>query len=322
MQPPSDQQQWITVEGAAGPGVGRHIVLISGDEEYRSEQALPMLAEVLARHHGFTCTVLFAIDPETGLVDPNVQTNLPGLHLLAAADMVVLFVRFRELPDADMTHFVDYVFGGKPLLGIRTSTHAFHYKRDPASPYAKYSCGNKSDEYFGGFGRQVLGEKWAGHHGHHRFESTLAEPNPEARDHPILRGVGNAWGPSDVYVANPPGDVKVIMDGHVLVGMNPTDPKKPETPTMPLAWIREPNPQTGTGRVMCSTMGAATDLRDASLRRLLINGIYWCMRMESDISADRSVDPVGAYEPSDFGLVKESAGKPPRAFFSLTDEPE
>ncbi len=322
MQQPSSTDPWITVRGDAGPGVGRHIVLISGDEEYRSEQALPMLAQVLAKHHGFTCTVLFAIDPQTGLVDPNVQTNIPGMHLLHAADMAVLFVRFRELPDADMKHFVDYVFSGKPLLGIRTSTHAFHYKRNPTSPYAKHSCDNKTDAYFGGFGRQVLGEKWAGHHGHHRFESTLALPNPGASGHPILRGVDRAWGPSDVYTANPPADVNVIMDGHVLVGMNPTDPKKPDTPTMPLVWTRDPNPATGTGRIICSTMGAATDLCDASLRRLLINGIYWCMGMESDISIERSVDPVGPYEPSDFGLVKDSTGKPPSAFFNLSTELE
>ena len=71
--------QWVTYEGKSGPGKGKHIVLISGDEEYRSEEALPMMAKLLAEHHGFKCTVLFPIDPATGIVDPNNQTNISGL---------------------------------------------------------------------------------------------------------------------------------------------------------------------------------------------------------------------------------------------------
>ena len=70
-------KQWVTIEGSDGPGKGKHVVFISGDEEYRSEEALPMLAEVMATH-GFKCTVLFAIDPETGDVAPDCQTNIPG----------------------------------------------------------------------------------------------------------------------------------------------------------------------------------------------------------------------------------------------------
>ncbi len=305
---------WITLEGASGPGQGRHVVLISGDEEYRSEQALPMLAQILSRHHGFRCTTLFAIDPRTGLVNPNILTNCPGLHQLETADMVVLFVRFREWPDADMKRFIDYVFAGKALLGIRTSTHAFWYQKNRQSPYAKFSSDNKG-EYLGGFGRQVLGEKWSGHHGRHRVESTLAVPRATMVDHPILRGVGRAWGPSDVYVAQPPGDARVLMDGHVLEGMNSDDPARPWTPTMPIAWIREPDVTRGTGRVMCSTMGAATDLRDASLRRLLVNGVYWGAGIEDQIAADSCVDPVGQYAPTDYGTIKDWVGKPARSYF-------
>ena len=311
----NEPEQWITLEGKAGPGKGKHVVLISGDEEYRSEQALPMLAQILATHHGFTCTTLFAIDPATGMVNPNVLTNIPGMGHLQSADMAVLFIRFRELPDDQMKYLVDYVFSGGSLLGIRTTTHGFWYQHHRDSPYAKFSCNNKSDEYFGGFGRQVLGEKWAGHHGHHAYESTLAKPRAAMADHPILRGVGPAWGPSDVYVAHPPDDVQVLMDGHVLVGMNPNDPVKPHTPTMPLAWIRKPNPQTGTGRVMCSTMGAAIDLADASLRRLLINGVYWGARLEEAIAPGHCVEPLGSCSPSSFGTIRDWTGRPPRDYF-------
>src|SRR4249920_2201551 len=66
------QDEWIVLPGGEGPGKGKSIVLVSGDEEYRSEEALPQLARILAKHHGFTCTVLFAIDKETGEIDPEV----------------------------------------------------------------------------------------------------------------------------------------------------------------------------------------------------------------------------------------------------------
>lgn len=310
----SEAKEWITVEGCDGPGKGKHIVFLTGDEEYRSEEALSMLAEVMAKHHGFKCTVLFAIDPETGLVSPNVQTNIPGMHNIATADMVVMLIRFRELPDADMKYFVDYVFSGKPVLALRTSTHAFQYQWNLNSPYAKYDCENK--EYDGGFGRQVLGEKWVAHYGDHGHEATRGVPNPAMAGHPILKGVEPIWCPTDVYEVHPPGDVEVLVDGHVLTGMDPADQVKPGMPPLPVAWIRQPNSEKGTGRIFCSTMGAAIDLKDRSLRRLIVNGIYWCMGMESDIALDRSVDPVGPYAPSYYGFTTESTGKKPEEFFS------
>jgi len=97
-------QPWVVYPGREGPGKGKHIVLISGDEEYRSEEALPMLARILATHHGFKCTVLFAVDPKTGVIDPECQTNIPGLEQLQSADLMVLFTRFRELPTRKQTN--------------------------------------------------------------------------------------------------------------------------------------------------------------------------------------------------------------------------
>src|SRR5579885_2179796 len=148
---------WITIEGGDGPGKGKHVVLVSGDEEYRSEETLPQLAKILAKHHGFTCTVLFAIDPKDGCVDPNVTTNIPGLEKLKTADLMVIFTRFRDLPDDQMRHVVEYVESGKPVVGLRTATHAFKL----SSPtYKKYTWDSKFPGYEGGFGRQVLGETW------------------------------------------------------------------------------------------------------------------------------------------------------------------
>src|SRR5262249_22744906 len=133
---------------------------ISGDEEYRSEETLPQLAKILSRKHGFTCTVLFAIDPADGTINPNKTDNVPGLEALDSADLMVIFTRFRDLPDDQMKHVEAYLKAGKPVIGLRTSTHAFNIKRD--GPYKAYSFNSKTWE--GGFGRQVLGETWVNHH--------------------------------------------------------------------------------------------------------------------------------------------------------------
>src|SRR2546423_3964388 len=93
---------WVVSEGTEGPGKGKHIVLVSGDEEYRSEEALPQLAKILAKHHGFKCTVLFAINPDDGTIDPKNTHNIPGLEALDHADLMVIFTRFRDLPDEQM----------------------------------------------------------------------------------------------------------------------------------------------------------------------------------------------------------------------------
>src|SRR5437879_13124588 len=87
---------WLVIAGGDGSGQGKHLVLISGDEEYRSEEMLPQLAKILARHHGFKCTVLFAIDPADGTINPNRNDNIPGLEALDSADLMVLFTRFRD----------------------------------------------------------------------------------------------------------------------------------------------------------------------------------------------------------------------------------
>ena len=100
-----EKVRWVTYKGHDGPGQGKHIVLISGDEEYRSEEAFPMLGKLLAQRHGFTCTVLFSQNPETTEIDPDNQTNIPGMHNLEGADLVILGLRFRELPDKDMKYF-------------------------------------------------------------------------------------------------------------------------------------------------------------------------------------------------------------------------
>ena len=152
--------QWVVYQGNEGPGKGKHIVFISGDEEYRSEEGLPMMAKILAERHGFKCTVLFALDPNTTNINPDNQTNIPGLEHLKTADLMVMLLRFRELPDEQMKHIIDYTNAGKPIVALRTSTHAFSYSRNKENQYAKYSYNSKVKGWEGGYGKQVFGETW------------------------------------------------------------------------------------------------------------------------------------------------------------------
>jgi putative membrane-bound dehydrogenase-like protein len=292
---------YVVYDGKAGPGLGKHIVLISGDEEYRSEEGLPQLAKILAQRHGFKCTVLFAINPTNGTIDPNVQTNLPGAEALDSADAIVMLTRFRHWPDSQMKHFVDAYLAGKPIIALRTSTHGFGYGNEQ-SAYAKFSWDSK--EWPGGFGRQVLGETWVSHHGEHKKEATRGIIEPSAKDDPILRGVADLFGKADVYTANPPPDVKILVRGQVLSGMNPGDAPvvgQKNEPMQPVVWTRVRVNEAGkSNKILCTTMGAATDLENEGLRRLLVNAVYWAVGLE--VPEKASVNIVGEYKPTMFGF--------------------
>ncbi len=121
------EESWVVYPGGEGPGKGKQIVLVSGDEEYRSEEALSQLGKILAKRHGFRSTVLFAVDPKDGTVNPLVLDNIPGLEHLKTADLMIIATRWRNLPDEQMRHVVEYVESGRPILGLRPATHAFRF---------------------------------------------------------------------------------------------------------------------------------------------------------------------------------------------------
>ncbi len=294
--------QWVVYDGYDGPGDGKHVVFVSGDEEYRSEEALPQMAKILSKRHGFKSTVLFAINPKSGAIDPETLDNIPGLEALESADLMVIATRFRELPDDQMKYIIDYTNSGKPIIGLRTATHAFNYIENINSPYAKYSFNN--EEFEGGYGKQVLGETWVAHYGHHGVESSRGVVTEGKENHPIVKGCEDIWGPTDVYeVGELTGDSEPIIMGQVLKGMNPADPPNLEKPLMPMAWIKSYTGDTGnTSKVFTTTMGAATDFESEGLRRLLVNATYWCLEMTDQIPDRANVNLVGSYNPTQFGF--------------------
>jgi len=294
---------WVVYDGFDGPGKGKHIVLVSGDEEYRSEETLPQLGKILAKHHGFKCTVLFAIDKKTGAINPNQNDNIPGLEALKTADLMVVFLRFRNLPDEQMKHIAEYVEAGKPIVGLRTATHAF--ANGGKGTYGKYDW--RSKDWPGGFGKQVLGETWVNHHGKHGTEGTRGLIAPGKENHAILRGImnGDIYGPTDVYTVNLPlKDCDPLVLGQVVSGLTPDTPPvkgKKNDPMMPVAWTKSFATEPGkTARVFTTTMGASQDFESEGLRRLLVNACYWALGMEEQIGAKSVVDLVGKYETRPF----------------------
>ncbi len=290
----------ITYEAKSGPGDGRHIVFLTGDEEYRGEEGLPMLAKILSQRHGFRCTVLFALDPN-GTINPDASASVGDSAALDTADGIVMALRFRRWPDADMARFAAAVARGVPIVALRTSTHAFRFPAGHPTAYAA----------FNDFGRNVLGENWVSHWGANRRGATRGVIEPGAEADPILRGVADIFGDSGVYETHPVADATILARGQVLTGMKPTD--GPDTtqrkvrfadkieqgindPMMPIAWWRlNRQPEGKTNRVFCTTMGAATDLINEGLRRMVVNAVLWGFELEIPEQTDvRFVDPFEA----------------------------
>jgi hypothetical protein len=291
---------WISYAGGDGPGKGKNVVLLAGDEEYRSEESMPMLARILSKRHGFSCTVLFSADPD-GTLNPNRSESLAKPEALDSADVIVMLLRWRKWPDEAMKHFDAAILRGTPVVALRTSTHAFKFP--DTSTYASYN----------NFGKNVLGENWVDHWGHHKFEATRGVIEPSGASSPLLRGVDDLFGDSDVYEAYPPADATILVRGQVVSGLNPTDPpavrqkkratdkmeQDVNTPMMPVAWSRVvKNSAGGTNSILCTTMGAATDLTNEGLRRLIVNGVYGTLGMEVPARADVAL--VGEYQPSPY----------------------
>jgi hypothetical protein len=291
----------VVYEGQTGPGSGKHIIFLAGDEEYRSEESLPQMAQILAGRHGFKCTVLFSLDAKDGTINPNASASLGDAAALDHADAIFMMLRFRQYPDAVMQHFVKAYLAGKPIIALRTSTHAFKYGNPTNSAFAKYS--HNSKQWPGGFGRQVLGETWVSHLGTNHKEATRGVIEPAAKHEALLRGVGTIFADTGCYLVNPQPDSTILLRAEILAGPAPDSPLHPtkNTPQQPLAWYRVHKNEAGnTNKVFCTTMGSATDLRDESLRRLLVNSVYWGFNLEVPAKAD--VQLVGDFQPSEYSF--------------------
>ncbi|YCM46594.1 hypothetical protein V2O64_11245 [Verrucomicrobiaceae bacterium 227] len=282
----------LTFKGTEGkPGNGKHIVLIAGDDEYRSEESCPMLAKILSKRHGFDTTVLFSINKEGGFVDANAQTNIPGTSALAKADLLIMGLRFRNLPDEQLQPIADYLNAGKPVFGFRTSTHAFKSKGN--------TLGNIK---WGSFGPDILGEGWAGHYGRHAAQGARGEI---VAKHEILNSVSDIFAESDVYGVKRVNDqnATILVKGVVTEKLIPSPDVAGKEP-QPSIWLKSyQTPKGKEGVALCSTMGSSCDLDNEGLRRLFINAAFHLTGLKVPAKADVSfVDP---FKPSRFQFLNK-----------------
>ena len=304
---------WLNYEGKQGSGKGKRVVLIAAEQEYRCEQAMPMMARMLSERHGFDCTVLFSVN-EKGEVDPTLPApfkdktkrhRIPGLEHLDKADCVILMSRFMHLSDEQIKHLHDYFDSGKPLIALRTANHGLARAH-------KYKVNGRVVGL-----KEMLGGAFMGHHGGWHRESTRGIIVEETKSHAILTGVKDIWGTSDVYRCHNqkfpfPDDCTALVMGQPLKTLEPDAPANPKKEPLPVAWVKYWN---GNGekasRIFHFTMGSAEDFANAGVRRITTNAIYWGLEMESAITPDLSVDIVGDYQPGTPGFKYEEYGVRP-----------
>jgi len=290
----------LEFKGKDGPGKGKTIVLISGDEEYRSEEAMPLLAKILSQHHGFDCKVLFAWDDDGAYIDPNNQAGIRGWEELKTADLVIIGTRFRRPTENDGQHLSDFMNAGKPIIGLRTATHGFI-----------------GGGWFGGkipyrvWGKMVLGVGWDGHHGKHKVQGARGVIEDANKNHPILRGVTNqnVFAPSDVYrVRGLQEDDLILLRGAVTETLDPSSANlkgEKNDPLQPSSWLHPYVAPNGTkGMSFCTTMGASVDLVSEGLRRIIVNAAFYLNGLEVPPSANVAyVDP---FYPTFYGFIKDT----------------
>lgn len=290
-----ENQTYLEFAAKPGMGQGKRVVLIAGDEEYRSEESLPMLGKILSQRHGFNCTVLFSLDPSGSYIDPNNQKSVSNPQAIGKADLIIIQTRFRRWSPEEYQYLADFLNAGKPIIGLRTATHAF------TGP------GKTGEFKWDDFGLKILGEKWVNHHGRHKVEGARGVIEAANARHPILNGVKDVFAPSDVYtVANlDEKDATILMRGAVTATLDPASkaidgPKN--NPMMPVAWLREYTAPNGTtkGKAFCTTMGASVDFNNEDLRRMVVNAVYFLTG--GDVPAKADVALVDPFEATMFGF--------------------
>ena len=273
----------LVYEGSERLGKGKHIVFLANDREYRSEQTCPLLAKILAKHHGFRCTVLFGLNAE-GEIEAG-ASNVPGLAALEDADMLFFFTRFMNLPDEQAGLLVDYFERGGPAVGVRTSTHCFNGQK---GKWEKLNFNYRGEDYRGGLGEQVFGNTWdkgrgQSHYGSNHNMGSRITPIATAAGHPILTGVKQIHAYSGAYKSQPPSDAQPLLEVQVLSTFDPSDKINTAKPIVNAGWTRDwyvaPSGAKKNARIVYASFGASEDLLSEDGRRFLANACMWAVTL-------------------------------------------
>jgi hypothetical protein len=292
----------LVYQGSKGIGKGKHIVFIANDHEYRSEETCPALAKILAKRHGFKCTVIFGLD-ENGAIKGG-GTDMPGTEALKDADMLFFYSRFMDLPDEQVDHLVDYFERGGPVVGVRTSTHCFNGQE---GKWEKLNFNYAGDDYHGGMGEQIFGNTWhkergQSHYGSNHVMGCRITPVASARKHAINKGVKSIHAYSGAYKSQPPADATPLLEVQVLNTFHASDDINSERPIVNAGWTRDsyvaPSGDKKNARVVYASYGASEDLLSEDGRRFLVNACLWAGGWGKKIKPKLNVDIVGGFAPS------------------------
>jgi len=294
------------------------VVFLAGDEEYRSEESLPMLAKILERDYGFDTVVGFSVDEE-GFVDPLESESLTMTEELKDADLLVLYLRFRRPPEEIFRNILAYFERGGPVVAFRTSTHAFRFAYDAGRDAWGYQNDPEKQHSLGGGEkiREILGQSWITHHGHFDDgKSPLTDVTVRAdhEAHPILRGVEPFPAYSWLYHVDGgdhtlAGSPELLLDGRALQSNKIERGQTDEFPlTNPVAWTKSYAGSNGSeGRVFTTTLGHPYDFKDPNMRRLSIQGMLWALGREDLIPGEGvNADTVGVFDPNNSGFGEDA----------------
>ena len=224
------------------------VVFISAESEYKAEQSLPEFAHELEIKYGLHCEVLQGSINKKG----DDRNYIAGMESLTNADLAVLFVRRRALRPEQMRYFRNYLNSGRPLIGLRTTSHAFDTRGNAPPGHLEWP---KLDP-------EVLGGNY---HGHHGSGPKCAVTRAAGADtHPILASVQMPFTSNgSLYEVRP----LARSTKRLLIGTIPD--KEPE----PVAWSNK----YGKSRVFYTSLGHPDDFQNAQFRQLLINAVFWAM---------------------------------------------
>jgi type 1 glutamine amidotransferase len=268
-----------------------HAVFLIGDREYRSEESMPMLASILRNRHGFDVTLCFSVSDE-GVIDPNRPDYFRGIEALANADLMVVFMSWRQPGPEQLGHITNHLKSGGAVVGFRPTVLTFDYPQD-------HHLAHLNKEW----PHEVLGLRWIKHHGHKN--STDVFLHEDQKSHPVLRGVRPFHARSWLYYAadHVHRNVKPLMIGRAVRGAEPGGEHFGEPQAV--AWTHQRQQSYGGGRTFFTTLGDPEDFHQESMRRLAIQGMFWAMGMEEQIPKNGlNVDFVMDYKPNRSGFGK------------------
>ena len=232
-----------------------HLVMLIAEREYRTNETLPAFA---ATHLGrdFRVTTVFGSTADRNL--------FPGIEEVGMADLLLVSVRRRLLSGVQLQWVRDHVAAGKPVIGIRTASHAFSL-RNQAPPAGR--------EEWPEFDAEVFGGSYSTHHGN----DLISNVSIIGTEHPITDGLDADPFPQggSLYQTSPLDEGTEVLSTGAIEGL----------PSEPVSWTFT---RADGGRSFYTSMGHADDFMNPQFTRLLYQALCWASGTEPSESRSTS----------------------------------